>query len=570
MPARFALGVLTALAAVVVLRAGWVGQARLAFYAVTAVVAGALLVRVGAAGVTARVADPRVRADADAAAAANRALYTQRAFGVDRIRRAPAGYGLAPDAVAAGAVSAWDAPALARAATAARRTLLDGEVGFQPVGAGLGAVLVEYAPATAAGDAARENTTERTVVLLDAARADEVGRPVAVGGEPLSDAGRRVHLLAYPGAAGRLLVGSGPAERGVVGDPLGDWRVRLAHALAGRDLRLAFAAGGDPAMRAVDRRDVRRRVAALAPFFAQGRAVTPLVAADSVWYALPLYSASGSYPLSQRYAVGGADWSAFRHAATAVVNAQSGGVRVVPGAELDADARAWMRRFPGLFTPPSALPGDLARALPPATDGANVQAHALAQFGARGERPAVLRRVQPPDGADTAFAGPGRAAMVVPAPPDPTGAVAPGVRVGWTVPLLSSADRIEGVVVAVGGPAAPTLWVPAGAGAPRWQELLDLLASAREPAAAVAPAVAALEPGGRPADERRGHLRAVPLPAAIVYARPEVPRGGGRRAGARPGGRRGRRHRPRGRLDGRRTRPRPPRRPPAPSRRATR
>jgi hypothetical protein len=57
----------------------------------------------------------------------------------------------------------------------------------------------------------------------------------------------------------------------------------------------------------------------------------------------------------------------------------------------------------------------------------------------------------------------------------------------------------------VGGPAAPTLWVPAGPGAPRWQELLDLLAAPREAqtAAAGTPA-AAVEPGGRPADERRG------------------------------------------------------------------
>lgn len=59
MPARFALGVLTALAALVLLRAGWMGQARVAFWTVSAVVVGALLVRALAPALTARLAEDR-------------------------------------------------------------------------------------------------------------------------------------------------------------------------------------------------------------------------------------------------------------------------------------------------------------------------------------------------------------------------------------------------------------------------------------------------------------------------------------------------------------------------------
>jgi hypothetical protein len=514
LPARFALAAVTALASLVVLRAGWTGHARPAFWAVSAAVAGALLVRGLAPAVTARVADPRTLADADAAAAANRALYTQRAFGVDRLRPAPAGYGVTPAGAAAGAVSAWDEPALVRAATALRRTSVDGDVGFQPAaGGGLAAVLVEYAPGVAARPA-QEGDAERTVLALDASRADELGRPVPLGGATLADAGRRVRLRVFPGAEGRLPVRAAGSDRGVRGDPLDDWRVRLAHALAGRDLRIAFASSDGAPVRVVDRRDVRARVDALAPFFAQGRAVTPVWAGDSVWFAVSLYSASASYPLAHRYG----DWGTLRHAATALVNAQSGGVALVPAPELDADARAWVRRFPRLFTPASSLPGELARALPPPTDGALVQAYAFAQFGARGERRPATRHPAEADAADSALAGAGRPPLALPTPANASAPVAGPVS-AWTLPVLSAADRVDGAVVTVGGPAPQTLWLPAAAGAPRWQELLDALAGAG------GAELAAADRGGGPdagsGAQERGRLRVVPLAGALAYARPE-------------------------------------------------
>lgn len=530
MPARFVLAAFTALASLVVLRAGWAGQPRVAFWAVTAVVGGALVIRTLTPLVTTRAADARVLAAADAGAAANRALYTQRAYGVDRIQVAPAGYALSAAAVAAGAVSAWDTPALVRAATGARRTIADGEVGYQPTPAGLAAVLVEHALASAAvGAPTPEDEADRTVLTLDATRADPAGRPVPLGDAALSDAGRRARLLVQPGAAGPLTV---PGARSVVGERLDDWRVRVAHALAGRDLRLAFGAGreGDVLL---ERRDVRDRVDALAPFFAQGRSATPLIALDSVWYAVTLYSASDGYPLAQHYTVGGEDWAAFRHAATALVNAQSGAVRLVPAPTLDADARAWMQRFPQLFTPAAALPADLARALPPATDGAIVQAYAFEQFGARGERGAAPRR-EPPEDADTALAGPGRPAMLLPSSDSAvaTGnAAAPPLVLGWTLPLLSATDRVEGVLIALGGGAGGTLWLPAREAAPRWQEILDALSAAdtlapapdapgAPPGAAIGAAADAARPPATP-DARRGRLRAVPLAGALAYARPE-------------------------------------------------
>jgi hypothetical protein len=386
LPARLSLAVITALAAVVVLRAGWANQRRLALWTVTGVVFAALVVRAAAAPVATRLVNPARLAQADAAAAANRTLYTQRAFGVDRVRAVPRGYGLRREAVE-GAVSAWDPPALAEAVRAARRVGAEGEPAFQPDpdGRTLRAVLIE-APAPAA---AVDDGFSRVVLSVDATGADPAtGRPVAANRQPLVDAGRGMRLLVRPGAAGVLVLADEPE---VVGDPLGDWRVRLAHALAGRDLRLAF--DGTARNRLVSRRGVGERVRTLAPFFAAGEPSGPLMALDSVWYAVPLYDASDSYPLAQRYAINGVDWSEFRAAGTAVVNAHTGTVRMVTAPDAGAAARGWMRRFPGLFPPGATLPAPLAAVLPPAADGALVQAYAFAQFGARGERTPRGRRI---------------------------------------------------------------------------------------------------------------------------------------------------------------------------------
>lgn len=505
MPARFVLAVGTTLAAIVLLRAGWMNQRRLAFWTVAAVVATSLVTRAVVGPVAARLVDAGVLARAADGAAANRTLYTQRAFAVDRVQGVGGSGARAASAASTVGVSAWDAPALTLAVEAARRTTVEGEVGFQPLRTGdataFGAVLVEVAPGP---PGAPPDPDSRTLLALDAATADPAsGRPVPLGAEPLADAGRRLRLRFRPGAGGTLAVLDGPT---VVGDPLADWRVRLAHALAGRDLRLAFSGAG----RLVARRDVHARVDALAPFFAQGRGAVPVVARDSLWYAVALYGASDAYPLAQRYDINGTGWSAFRHAATALVNAETGAVLLVPAPAVDADTRGWLRRFPGLFTAAAALPDDLARALPPATDGALVQAHAFAQFGARGDRAAAQRRIPLGDGSDTVVAGTGAPMLLVPRPLAGDSSRAEPVP-AWTVPLVSAADRADGILLAFGGPHPGARWIAAEGPGTRWQELLDALsdAQARDSTATDARDVVA------------GRLRAVPAGDGIAYARPE-------------------------------------------------
>ena len=110
---------------------------------------------------------------------------------------------------------------------------------------------------------------------------------------------------------------------------------RIAHAWALQNFRLLF--GELPLNRPtiVRRRDVRVRVSALAPFFVQGSEVVPVVAADSLYWAVELYAAADAYPLSQRFTVLGAERGYLQHAATAMVHAASGRVRLIVAPALD-------------------------------------------------------------------------------------------------------------------------------------------------------------------------------------------------------------------------------------------
>jgi uncharacterized membrane protein (UPF0182 family) len=85
LPLRFGLGVITALAGLVVLRAGWAGQPRLAFWVVTVVLVGTFVARALAPALYVRGTAPEQRARLQGAYAATRALYTRRAYAADAV-----------------------------------------------------------------------------------------------------------------------------------------------------------------------------------------------------------------------------------------------------------------------------------------------------------------------------------------------------------------------------------------------------------------------------------------------------------------------------------------------------
>jgi hypothetical protein len=551
-PARFWLGVVTAAAALLVLRAGWTGQLRLAFWTVTGVLATTFLARPLVPAVAAQMLPADALRARELAVARTRALVTQRAYGVDVVRLAPDGYAIDSLGALPGRVAVWDPAVLARAVERTRRTGTVGELGFQPADGAIGAVIVER-PAAATPDAA---PAEWTVLEVDATRAaaDGTPRPLDARTPSLAEAGSSRALLVHPDAVGDAVVDD--PDGAVLGDPIRDWGARLAHALARRDLRLAFARTLDDveAPEVVRRRDVRARVGALVPFLAQGHAISPVLAGDTLWWVLPLYSASDAYPASQRYGIAGAERAYFQHAATALVNAQAGDVLLVMPREVDAVARGWRARFPRLFASADRLPQALAAALPPPTDAVLVQTWALAQFGSRrGVVPPELR-LAGGEGGDSTLGVATRAPLALPRLPEDSAVPGPAERLGWTIPLLAG-DRVAGLVVALGGPSPVTLWARAATAGDSlaWPAVRELLGRAplSVPASDTSDATASvsastrlrLEPTVRaaPSDSApppssvvspalvRGRVRAIPLGGGIAWVQPAfaVARDGG-------------------------------------------
>jgi hypothetical protein len=265
---------------------------------------------------------------------------------------------------------------------------------------------------------------------------------------------------------------------------------RFVHSWALQNFRLLF--GDLPANRPtmVRRRDVRRRVAALAPYLVQGSDVVPVYAADSLYWAIELYAASSTYPLSQRFTILGEDRGYFHHAATALVHAASGRVRLVQTATPDPVAASWFARFPRLFVRTTSLPASLQAALPPVTDGARAQALAFSLAGFRADSLEV-RHFASPDGADSA------------AVHEPTHVALPGSGLASLWPLLDDQERVRGVVAASGGAQRITSWIPVMSDGQRWGAVLDRLR--------------AVDTSSRENGLVRSPLRAVPVAEHALY-----------------------------------------------------
>src|SRR5205814_9125749 len=131
-------------------------------------------------------------------------------------------------------------------------------------------------------------------------------------------------------------------------------------------------------------------------------AILPVVADDSLYWALELYVASDDYPLAQRFHFLGAQRGYFQHAATALLHATSGRVRLVLASAPEPITATWAARFPALFVRASALSPALQAALPPVLDGAQAQAIAFAEAGFRGDS-LELRHLATLDAADSSI-----------------------------------------------------------------------------------------------------------------------------------------------------------------------
>ena len=459
-PAMLLLAVVTLCAALVVMWAGWSGQMRLAFLAVSAVLALSVVGRTVAPLLARRSIDPAEAVSRERPYLATRLSYTRRAYGVERIRPDSLGAGFPSAAQAVARAAVWDGTMLAQAAERLRRVRVVGDgAAWQERSGVLTALLVEHSSDGALG--ARDVWG---ISRFDPTTADERGMPVRTGvGTRFGDE----ILLDEPA------VFEDAPDYSVVSDSLGriagvemvSTSSRIAHAWALQNFRLLFGELPLDRPTIVRRRDVRERVGVIAPFLVQGSEVVPVVAGDSLYWAIELYAASNSYPLSQRFTVLGAERGYFRHAATALVHAASGRVRLVSVPAPDPLAASWAAQFPRLFVTAVSLPRAIQAALPPVTDGARTQALAFAAAGFRGDS-LEIRHFAAPDGADSA------------ASREPVHVALPGAGVASLWPLLDDQDRVRGVIAAESGGARATAWIPLTSDGQRWGGVLDRLRTA--------------------------------------------------------------------------------------------
>jgi uncharacterized membrane protein (UPF0182 family) len=504
----FVLGWLSLFAAVTLLRAGWVGQVRTATATLTVVLIGALAVRHLLPPLLATGSTLGAPLHRDDDYVATRALVTRRAYDVDGIvavnrdssSRAMLEMHLSD---VPQAVGVWDAGPLTRAlgppsdvslavapvAWSATANGIDGTVLQRPAIAGNPWTLIGISGV---------DVDDRGAPIRDGADvAGTIDSAAIVVAEDVS-AGSITEPLIAPGATGhRLVIDS--ATR-VVGARLSTLSSRVSHAWATRDPRLLARNEDEPVPTLVLFRDVRERVRRLAPIFAQGEDIIPLLNDGSLYWAIELYSASDTYPLSEHWVLSGEERSYFRHAATALVDSRTGRVRLVTVRRPDPLARTWMALAPALFVPVNQLPASLAAQLPPPTDGVIAQTRAFARYGSSLEGPlprhlpdsALANEVQPP----LLF----KARMPI---------------IGWSVPLLNGPEQISGLAIAIGGALRGARWMSLKNVDARWGLLADRLHAALDSAR-----LSLAEGGKREPSVTYGRVRTVFADGAPVMVQP--------------------------------------------------
>jgi uncharacterized membrane protein (UPF0182 family) len=459
-PVSIWLAYLTAGTALVVFYFGWIGQVRAATMTLIAVLLVSVLLR----HVTPVFMRHYVAAGADSSREtsylATRAEYTRRAYALNRIQQ-DSSYPLPARALdAASGISVWDPTALMRALGRRNKAPSPPElIQWSPSTDGMRATVVE-APA-AGGDEAERSDWSMTRVY--ASRVESDGSIIRV---PPGRGARE------PEQIGPVLIADSLSGYRVVADSLGTIAApalestfsRLVHAWALQNFRLLTGELPHPTARIVTHRDLRERIDAVAPYFLQGTGISPIVVADSLYWAIDLYSASNSYPLSERDSLADDNVTYLQHAAVGVTNALTGAMWIVTDSTKDPIAESWLEAFPSLVALRTALPAAVARALPPPVDGARVQGRKLASFGLRGEVERHGHLLTEEAGSDTVLSG--ESALLALPGTDAT---------QWSAAVLDQNEHAVGVLLASGGAAPAVHWLPLRQASARWSTVADQL-----------------------------------------------------------------------------------------------
>lgn len=161
--------------------------------------------------------------------------------------------------------------------------------------------------------------------------------------------------VVFPGARGAAVVPDVP--RMITAPRLGYGFARLMHAWSEQNPRLM--SGAIPSNAAFIReRDIKSRVAALAPVFALSGSIGAIPTARGVLWVVDLYTVSQTYPLSAPHSMYGTRLTYRHHAATAYVSGGTAATIIVPDSALDPVARAWFNAHPGSYIMPG-VPRDM-------------------------------------------------------------------------------------------------------------------------------------------------------------------------------------------------------------------
>jgi uncharacterized membrane protein (UPF0182 family) len=491
-PGNLILSIATLGSALIVVWAGWTGQGRLAGAAILGVMVLALLTREVAPLIGERIAEEKDPQRRELPYQQTRAGYSRRAYASDTIEQADSSVVFASLTEASRNVAIWDAPAISHALETTMRADV-GSLGWHASPAGIISDVPERPP-RAGSDTTRATFGLSRILAWDVDEKGSLVHAAPIRGR--EDEAQLGSAVVFPGARGYLIVAD--SFNRIVGAPIEGDASRLAHALSFQRLRWASSELPRPNPTVVSHRDVRDRLETLLPFFTQGSVITPIVLGDSLFWTVDLYAASSFYPLSRHTQLAGDDRTYFQHAATAVVYAATGEAFVVADSIPGPVAESWIKRFPTLFAPWSALPAGLRQAVPPPIDGLRAQTAAYADYGTRADsylprHPVVI------DGADSALAG----SVPVFALP----------RAGVTavsIVLLDASDRVRGVVIGKGGTNRQTLWYELPKLGPRWSTVLDLLRGADS----------ATNTGARDASSFRGPIRAIPVAGTLAFTQP--------------------------------------------------
>jgi len=320
------------------------------------------------------------------------------------------------------------------------------------------------------------------------------------------------------GALPPIVVSDGGRGYAIVSDParyiaapsVASTSARLAHAWNQQNPRLVFGEVPHPSPVLITVRDVRDRVSLLAPMLQGGSHVMPLVHEDSLLWVLDLYAASVSYPLSDHVLLHGTEVAAAQFAATALVNAHTGRVMLVPEQDPPLLARRPLERLARHLVPLASLPESLRRSLPPRADALKLEGAFAARFGSRA--------VQDDTAAFTrAGARFGDLALVNGAPADSSLGVDDVVPV-WiparrtfalTAAAIDARGVVQGVMLAPGGEDRRTRWRPS----PRGTAYEGVLRGAQETSDS-------LRQPGSLTGARRGSTRVLPGSGAPRFLTP--------------------------------------------------